>query len=226
MMDAALGCSPALDRSLVARSLTLDREHRFYGESRPTADMSVESLVYLTSEQALADLARFITYVNAFNPAAGPDADSSPPLALGASTARSKWVSFGGSYPGNLATWLKLKCVRVLSVVSLLSSFSFVHWLCFARARASALLLLVGLVLLRCFSLVRASRSLVWSCFARARASALHWRWVLPPPPFARRGARAPSPPGARATNHQRRRKKACVRVSSHAPRARARRAS
>ena len=34
-------------------------EHRFYGESRPTSDMSVESLRVLSSQQALADLARY-----------------------------------------------------------------------------------------------------------------------------------------------------------------------
>ena len=36
-------------------------EHRFYGESHPTQDLNVTNLVYLTSDQALADLATFIT---------------------------------------------------------------------------------------------------------------------------------------------------------------------
>eukprot|EP00908_Phaeocystis_cordata_P005498 Transcript_15999.p1 GENE.Transcript_15999~~Transcript_15999.p1 ORF type:complete len:631 (+),score=215.45 Transcript_15999:895-2787(+) len=83
-------------------------EHRFYGESRPTADMSDKSLELLTSTQALADLARFVGYVNSFVPG-HPDAASTPPLLLAHATADSAWVTFGGSYPGDLATWFKLK---------------------------------------------------------------------------------------------------------------------
>jgi hypothetical protein len=37
---------------------------RFYGESHPTEDMSVKNLAYLTSEQALADIANFIPAMN------------------------------------------------------------------------------------------------------------------------------------------------------------------
>lgn len=39
-------------------------EHRFYGKSKPTEDLRVDNLKYLTSEQALADLAVFINAVN------------------------------------------------------------------------------------------------------------------------------------------------------------------
>lgn len=39
-------------------------EHRFYGKSKPTEDLGVDNLRYLTSEQALADLAVFINAVN------------------------------------------------------------------------------------------------------------------------------------------------------------------
>lgn len=86
-------------------------EHRFYGESYPTSDMSVDNLSYLTSEQALADLARFIEYISSLSDSSSKKelSKSSPSLSLKASVANSKWVSFGGSYPGNLATWLKLK---------------------------------------------------------------------------------------------------------------------
>ena len=44
-------------------ALLIDVEHRFYGESYPTADMSTENLQYLSSSQALADLARVIGQV-------------------------------------------------------------------------------------------------------------------------------------------------------------------
>lgn len=103
-------------------ALMLALEHRFYGESRPTVDLSVASLRLLTSPQALADLVRFRYFVasspNA--PATGPHAfpqpepgrqhpASSPPLLLKASARYSAWVAFGGSYPGALAAWLKIK---------------------------------------------------------------------------------------------------------------------
>nr|XP_006637680.1 PREDICTED: putative serine protease K12H4.7 [Lepisosteus oculatus] len=67
-------------------------EHRFYGKSHPTEDLSTESLRYLSSKQALADLAHFRT---AFAQKRG---------LIG-----NKWVAFGGSYPGSLAAWFRLK---------------------------------------------------------------------------------------------------------------------
>jgi len=68
-------------------------EHRFYGPSQPTGDLTVASLRYLSSSQALADAARFVTHVS--------EVFSLPP--------NTKWVSFGGSYPGMMAGWLRLK---------------------------------------------------------------------------------------------------------------------
>lgn len=66
-------------------------EHRFYGNSRPTPDMSVKNLAWLTSRQALADLARFrVAMSEQFNLTA-------------------PWVALGGSYPGSLAAWFRLK---------------------------------------------------------------------------------------------------------------------
>ncbi|KAM7425914.1 hypothetical protein ABFA07_022721 [Porites harrisoni] len=67
-------------------------EHRFYGKSHPTSDMSDASLRYLNSEQALADLAAFRNAMTKkFN------------------LTSSKWISFGGSYPGSLSAWFRLK---------------------------------------------------------------------------------------------------------------------
>ena len=40
-------------------------EHRFYGDSHPTKDLSVQSLQYLSSEQALADAAKLIVNITA-----------------------------------------------------------------------------------------------------------------------------------------------------------------
>lgn len=55
--------------------------------------MTTENLVYLSSEQALADLAEFIVNIK--------DKYNVPLTA--------KWVAFGGSYSGTLAAWLRMK---------------------------------------------------------------------------------------------------------------------
>ena len=57
-----------------------------------SSDMSDASLRYLNSEQALADLAAFRNAMTKkFN------------------LTSSKWISFGGSYPGSLSAWFRLK---------------------------------------------------------------------------------------------------------------------
>ena len=38
--------------------------YRFYGQSQPTEDMSVENLAYLSSRQGLHDLAHFMAAMN------------------------------------------------------------------------------------------------------------------------------------------------------------------
>ncbi|XP_064089030.1 putative serine protease K12H4.7 [Macrobrachium nipponense] len=73
-------------------ALLLMLEHRYYGKSHPTEDASVENLVYLSSEQALADLAEFTVKMQE---------------ELGLTD--NKWVAFGGSYPGSLSVWYRLK---------------------------------------------------------------------------------------------------------------------
>ncbi|XP_066372291.1 uncharacterized protein [Miscanthus floridulus] len=71
-------------------------EHRFYGESLPFGNNSVEALGYLTSTQALADFAILITSLK---------------QNLSAETA--PVVVFGGSYGGMLASWFRLKYPHV-----------------------------------------------------------------------------------------------------------------
>ena len=65
------------------KALMIDVEHRFYGESYPTSDMSTANLAYLSADQALADLARILGFIK---------------QNLGTTTSRV--ISFGGSYPG------------------------------------------------------------------------------------------------------------------------------
>ena len=66
-------------------------EHRYYGESQPFNDTSVEHLKYLSTEQALADTAAFIQYLT-------------KKLSL-----NGKVVVFGGSYAGALAAFFREK---------------------------------------------------------------------------------------------------------------------
>ncbi|VDK17423.1 unnamed protein product [Anisakis simplex] len=65
-------------------------EHRYYGESWPTPDQSTENLKWLTSQQALADLAQFIKTMNKEQKLVNP-----------------QWITFGGSYPGMLSAWFR-----------------------------------------------------------------------------------------------------------------------
>lgn len=82
-----------VDYAKVSNAILFQLEHRFYGKSHPTEDLSVENLRYLTSEQALADLAMFVDAVNV-------EYNLSPEV---------KWIAFGGSYPGSLAAWSRVK---------------------------------------------------------------------------------------------------------------------
>lgn len=65
-------------------------EHRFYGNSLPTTDLTVNSLKYLSTPQALADVAWFIKYIKRLS-----------------GRGNSKVVVFGGSYGGNMAIWMR-----------------------------------------------------------------------------------------------------------------------
>jgi len=66
-------------------------EHRYYGQSKPTEDMSTENMRYLSSRQGLEDLGHFMTAMtNTYNLTA-------------------PWITFGGSYPGSLSAWMRLR---------------------------------------------------------------------------------------------------------------------
>lgn len=76
--------------------LVLVVEHRFYGQSLPFGNSSfkLENMKYLTSEQALSDLAYFINAVNV-NKMYGVNGNP--------------WITIGGSYPGAMSAWFRYK---------------------------------------------------------------------------------------------------------------------
>lgn len=57
----------------------------------PSRDLSIKNLKYLSSEQALADIANFVEKTKITSNLTG------------------KWIAFGGSYPGSLAAWVREK---------------------------------------------------------------------------------------------------------------------
>ncbi|WP_454784847.1 S28 family serine protease [Legionella sp. WA2024007413] len=66
-------------------------EHRYYGESLPFNSLSTQNLRFLTTEAALDDLAYFQRRITNEKNWTG------------------KWVAFGGSYPGSLSAYYRLK---------------------------------------------------------------------------------------------------------------------
>ncbi|XP_056140094.1 thymus-specific serine protease [Lampris incognitus] len=75
------------------KALLVALEHRFYGDSINPDGLKTESLADLSSQQALADLAAFHQYISErFN-----------------LTSKNTWISFGGSYSGDLSAWFRGK---------------------------------------------------------------------------------------------------------------------
>lgn len=75
------------------KALCVMLEHRYYGKSRPTEDLSTENMKFLSSRQGLADLAQFREFIHRRYKL----------------TDSNRWISFGGSYPGSLSAWFRLK---------------------------------------------------------------------------------------------------------------------
>ncbi|KAL2265025.1 hypothetical protein VTJ83DRAFT_7535 [Remersonia thermophila] len=70
-------------------------EHRYWGESSPYADLTVENLQHLTLENSMLDFTYFAKkWVPPFDPSGNSSADRAP------------WVFAGGSYVGALAGWI------------------------------------------------------------------------------------------------------------------------
>lgn len=66
-------------------------EHRYYGKSLPFKSFSTHDLRYLTTEEAIEDLAYFQRQISKEKNWTGT------------------WIAFGGSYPGSLSAYYRLK---------------------------------------------------------------------------------------------------------------------
>ncbi|KAH7519952.1 hypothetical protein FEM48_Zijuj08G0091900 [Ziziphus jujuba var. spinosa] len=77
-------------------------EHRYYGKSSPFTSLTTENLRYLSSKQALFDLAVFRQFYQASNIV-------SVNLKLNRTKVENPWFVFGVSYPGALSAWFRLK---------------------------------------------------------------------------------------------------------------------
>ncbi|XP_026393681.1 probable serine protease EDA2 [Papaver somniferum] len=73
-------------------------EHRYYGKSSPFNTLSTENLKYLSSKQALFDLAVFREFYQ-----------ESLNKKLNRSKTDNPWIVFGVSYAGALSAWFRLK---------------------------------------------------------------------------------------------------------------------
>lgn len=82
-----------VENAKVHNALLFALEHRYYGATQPFSDWSTENLLYLSAEQALMDAAKFVDLTSM---------QYSPNATL-------QWFNFGGSYPGSLSAWFRLK---------------------------------------------------------------------------------------------------------------------
>ncbi|KAG4072743.1 hypothetical protein HA402_001855 [Bradysia odoriphaga] len=92
-------------------------EHRYYGLSRPTPDVSVENLRFLTSEQATADLAYFIEHIRQLHPEFN----------------QSEVILIGGAYAGSIVTWTRQRYPHLVagawaSSATVFANFEFIEY--------------------------------------------------------------------------------------------------
>lgn len=80
-------------------ALLVALEHRYYGASVPVPDLSTPNMRYLSSHQAIGDIAQFYQQymVPTFN-----------------LTTYHKLVTYGGSYPGALSAWTRLRLPHIV----------------------------------------------------------------------------------------------------------------
>ncbi|XP_024032858.1 probable serine protease EDA2 [Morus notabilis] len=97
-------------------------EHRYYGKSSPFKSLTTENLKFLSSKQALFDLAAFRRYYQ-----------ESLEQKLNRKNVENPWFFFGVSYPGALSAWFRLKfphltCGSLASSAVVLAVYNFTEF--------------------------------------------------------------------------------------------------
>ncbi|XP_010919395.1 probable serine protease EDA2 isoform X1 [Elaeis guineensis] len=97
-------------------------EHRYYGKSSPFEYLTTENLRFLSSKQALFDLAVFRQYYQEYLNAK-----------YNISKVENSWFVFGVSYPGALSAWFRLKfphltCGSLASSAVVLAIYNFTEF--------------------------------------------------------------------------------------------------
>ncbi|KAK7262929.1 hypothetical protein RJT34_30510 [Clitoria ternatea] len=97
-------------------------EHRYYGKSSPFNSLETKNLKYLSSKQALFDLAVFRQYYQ-----------ESLNARLNRTKIENPWFFFGGSYSGALSAWFRLKfphltCGSLASSAVVLAVYNFTEF--------------------------------------------------------------------------------------------------
>ena len=96
-VTGSVHCNVAVEFLPESKALMFAVEHRYYGchnmSACPYSAHDEKPLQWLSSHQALADLATFHAYAT---------------KAYGLTKPTNKWVSFGGSYPGMMAGWFRV----------------------------------------------------------------------------------------------------------------------
>ena len=94
VLTTSVHCADMVELAPKVGALMVAVEHRYYGESIPVSGhRGTENLRWLSSQQALGDLANFHEQL----------------VANYSLTDANKWVSFGGSYPGMMSGFFRLK---------------------------------------------------------------------------------------------------------------------
>ncbi|CAL9044719.1 probable serine protease EDA2 [Musa acuminata AAA Group] len=97
-------------------------EHRYYGKSTPYKELTTENLKYLSSKQAIFDLAVFRQYYQELLNAK-----------YNVSETENRWFVIGGSYSGGLAAYFRLKfphltCGAYASSAALIAIYNFTEY--------------------------------------------------------------------------------------------------
>lgn len=94
VLTDSVHCSEMVELAVSIGALMVAIEHRGYGTSALFDNLSVGNMQHLNSEQALGDIASLVEYVNTW---------------MNLNRRNVRWVTFGGSYPGMMASFARVK---------------------------------------------------------------------------------------------------------------------